>query len=72
MPPFGPVGRKELIRFLKQVGFEGPYAGGKHEFLVKGDLRLVLPNPHQGDIRRDLLIRVLRQAGISLNDWEKL
>lgn len=39
MPPFGPVKRKDLIKALKRAGFGGPYIGGKHEFLVKGELR---------------------------------
>jgi predicted RNA binding protein YcfA (HicA-like mRNA interferase family) len=72
MPAFVPIKRKELIRALKQAGFEGPYAGGKHEFLVKGNLRLTLPNPHPGEISRDLLSRILKQAGISREEWEKL
>ena len=72
MPSFGPVKRKDLIRAWKQAGFEGPHAGGKHEFMVKGDLRLTLPNPHQGEIGRDLLSRILKQAGISREEWEKL
>ncbi len=72
MPAFGPVKRKDLIRALKQAGFEGPHAGGKHEFMVKGDLRLTLPNPHQGEISRDLLSRILKQANISRDEWEKL
>jgi predicted RNA binding protein YcfA (HicA-like mRNA interferase family) len=61
-----------LIRTLKGAGFEGPHAGGKHEFMVKGNLRLTLPNPHQGEISKDLLSRILKQAGISRGDWEKL
>ena len=72
MPPFGPIKRKELIKALRQAGFEGPFAGGKHEFLVKGELRLVLPNPHQGEIGKELLARILRQANISRTEWEKL
>ena len=72
MPPFKPVKRKELIKALKQAGFEGPYAGGKHEFLVKGQLRLVLPNPHQGEISKDLLSRILKQAHLTREEWEKL
>ena len=72
MPSFGPVKRTDLIRALKQAGFEGPYAGGKHEFMVKGNLRLTLPNPHQGEIGRDLLSRILKQAGLSREEWEKL
>ncbi len=65
MPSFGSIKRKDLIRALKQ-------AGGKHEFMIKGILRLTLPNPHQGEISRDLLSRILKQAGISREEWEKL
>ena len=72
MPAFGSIKRKELIRALKRFGFEGPHAGGKHEFLVKGSLRLTLPNPHLGEISKDLLSRILKQAGISHEEWEKL
>jgi len=72
MPSFGPVKRKDLIKALRQAGFEGPYAGGKHEFLVKGEIRLILPNPHQSEISKDLLARILRQANISRVEWEKL
>lgn len=72
MSPFGPIKRNELIRALKKAGFQGPLAGGKHEFMVKGSLRLVLPNPHQGEIGRDLLARILRQAQLSRDEWEKL
>jgi hypothetical protein len=40
--------------------------------MVRGDLALVIPNPHKGDISRDLLRRLLRQAGVSREDWEAL
>ncbi len=40
--------------------------------LVKGELKLVIPNPHRGDIGVHLLIKVLRQAGISRDEWEKI
>ncbi len=72
MPRFGPVTRKALISYLRQLGFDGPYSGGKHQFMSNGSLTLRLPNPHQTDIGRELLIRILRQAGISRSDWEKL
>ncbi len=72
MPPFKPVKRKDLIKALKGAGFEGPFTGGKHEFLVKGELRLALPNPHQGEISKDLLARILRQANLTREEWEKL
>ena len=72
MPPFKPVKRKGLIKALKEAGFEGPYTGGRHEFLVKGQLRLTLPNPHQGEISKDLLARILRQANLTREEWENL
>ncbi len=59
MPPFAPVKRKGFIKALKRAGFEGPFAGGKHEFLIKGELRLILPNPHQSEISKDLLARII-------------
>jgi len=64
-----PVSRRELIQRLRKLGFEGPYAGGRHEFMLRGDHRLILPNPHRGDISVDLLQRILRRAGISREEW---
>ncbi|MFH1734879.1 MAG: type II toxin-antitoxin system HicA family toxin, partial [bacterium] len=62
MPKFGPTKRKDLIRNPKKLGWKGPFSGGKHQFMQKGDLTLRIPNPHQGDIGKELLIRILRQA----------
>ena len=72
MPRFGAISRANLIRYLRQLGFDGPYSGGKHQFMLKGDLTLRIPNPHQGDIGKELLARLLRQAGIDKDEWEKL
>lgn len=72
MPKFGPIKLRYLIKYLRQYGFEGPYAGGKHPFMMKGDLSISIPNPHREDIRRELLQRILKQAGISKKEWEKL
>ena len=72
MPPFAPLKRRDLVRYLRELGFEGPYVGGRHEYRVKGEVKLAVPNPHQGEIGRDLLARILRQAGMSRNEWEEL
>lgn len=70
MPRLGPVKRADLIRGLRQLGFEGPYSGGKHQFMRKGGQTLRIPNPHQSDVGRELLARILRQAGIDPATWE--
>ena len=70
MPRWGPISRRELVRSLRALGFEGPYSGGRHQFMVKGELVLTIPNPHGSDISVGLLARVLRQAGITRAEWE--
>jgi hypothetical protein len=35
MPSLGSISRKDLIRALRRAGFDGPYSGGKHPFMVK-------------------------------------
>ena len=72
MPVFGPIRRRELIASLRRLGFEGPFSGGRHEFMHKGDLVLTIPNPHRGDIGPKLLAMLLRQAGISRKEWERV
>jgi predicted RNA binding protein YcfA (HicA-like mRNA interferase family) len=72
MPVLGPIKRKDLIRYFRQLGFDGPYSGKKHQFMVKNNRTIRIPNPHQGDIGRELLIRILKQAGIDNQEWESL
>jgi predicted RNA binding protein YcfA (HicA-like mRNA interferase family) len=72
MPSFGPVKRRDLIRYLRQLGFEGSYSGGKHQFMVTDDITVRLPNPQQGDIGQEFLARILRQAKIDRQQWESL
>jgi len=40
--------------------------------MLKGVVRLRIPNPHQSDIGKELLSRILKQAGIDKDTWEKL
>lgn len=72
MPHLGPIKRKDLIYYLRQLGFEGPYSGTKHQLMMRGNTTLRIPNPHQGDIGESLLVRILKQGRISRAEWEKL
>jgi hypothetical protein len=51
------------------LGFEGPFAGGKHPFMIRGDVVVTLPNPHRAQIGVDLLQRVLRAARVGRDEW---
>lgn len=72
MPPFGPIKRRDLIAYLRQLGFDGPFSGKRHQFMSKETLRVRIPNPHRGDISKGLLAAVLEEAEISREDWEQL
>ncbi len=64
--------RRELIRKLRALGFQGPYQGGNHQFMRRGGRRLPIPNPHRGgDIAAGLLSRILREAGITEEEWDR-
>jgi predicted RNA binding protein YcfA (HicA-like mRNA interferase family) len=67
------ISRRELIDKFHQLGFDGPFSGGKHQFLIKGEMKIRIPNPHKSkDIHISLLIEILRQAGIDKNEFDKL
>lgn len=72
MPAIKPIRQKELIHFLRKLDFMGPYSGGKHQFMIKGNLRLRIPNPHKKEIGKNILKTILNEAQISLKIWEKL
>ena len=72
MPKIAPIKRKDLLYYLRQLGFDGPYAGGKHQIMEKGDLTVTIPNSHKRDIGKDFLVRILKQAGIDRKVWEDL
>jgi len=56
MPRLGPIRRVDLSHYLRRLGFDGPYAGGKHHFMVRENTTITIPNPHTGDIGKDFLV----------------
>ena len=69
MPGLRPISWRELVHRLKELHFEGPFSGGRHPYMIKGDLVLTIPNPHRGDIGIELLKRILKQAQLSPKAW---
>jgi len=65
-----PISRRNFIKRLRRLGWEGPLSGGKHEFMVKGPQKLPIPNPHLGgQISVAKLREILREIGISPEEW---
>lgn len=69
MAKLSPVSWSDLVKRPCVLGFEGSYRGGKHYFMVRGNTVLTIPNPHRKDIGVDLLFRILKQAGITKDEW---
>jgi predicted RNA binding protein YcfA (HicA-like mRNA interferase family) len=62
--------RKDIIRKFRALGWEGPVQGGRYQFMVKGKRKQKIPNPHRGEqYGVALLADILRQAGISHDEW---
>ncbi len=63
---------RKLVQKFRRLGWDGPYAGGRHLFMSKGSAKVHIPNPHHGDISVHLVIEILRQSGISKQEWDKV
>ena len=63
---------RKLVKKFRKLGFDGPYSGGRHLFMTKGDFKIHIPNPHRSDISKHLVAEILRQAGISSDRWNSL
>ena len=65
-----PVSQRDLIARLRELGWTGPKYKSDHPFMFKeGHPPLKVPNPHREDVSVDLLKKILKQAGISREEW---
>lgn len=71
MAELSPVSFEDLVKRLHHLGFEGPYQGGKHPYMIKDSLVLTIPNPHRKEIGIALLARILKRAGITKEQWSE-
>ena len=69
MPELAPIPRRKSIQRLYELGFAGPFAGGKHPQIKRSELTIIGPNEHEGDLGPSFLQRLLKQAGISRDEW---
>ena len=60
---------RELVERLRELGFEGPFQGGRHPYMIRGDVTLTIPNRHRDLVSVDLLERILRRGGITRDEW---
>lgn len=66
------IALRVLIKKFQALGYDGPYSGGRHQFMVKGPHKIRIPNPHgTREVHISLLREILRQANIPFDVWER-
>lgn len=73
MPRMPTVTPRQLIQALGKVGFEIDHQTGSHVVLWRSSdgVRLVVPL-HNRDLGRGLTLRIVKSAGLSRDEFEKL
>ena len=74
MPKLSSEKPRLVIKKLRSLGFEGPFGGGRHLFMRHPKTKIKIPVPfHKGkDIPRGTVRAIIRQAGVSLEEWHSL
>jgi len=76
MSKWTPCKRREFIRKLRQLGFEGPYSGTRHQFMVWKQHRLAVPSNVEYSVPqlKMMLSEVTGITGnkISVDEWHCL
>jgi len=71
-----PCRRRDFIRKLIKLGFNGPYSGTRHQFLIYKEHRLSIPSNSEYSIPqlKMMLNEVKEIVGrqISLDEWSDL
>lgn len=76
MSRWKPCKRRLFVRRLRALGFEGPYSGTRHQFLVYQQQRLAIPTNAEYSVPQ--LRMMLREAevllgrDIRLEEWDRL
>ncbi len=76
MSRWAPCKRVEFIRRLRRLGFDGPWSGTRHQFMVYGESRLAIPSNDEFSVPQ--LRMMLREAelimgrSITIEEWQVL
>jgi len=76
MTRWAPCKRLDFIRRLRKLGFDGPFSGTRHQFMIYEQYRLAIPS--RADYSVPQLRVMLREVediigrSISLEEWNEL
>jgi len=71
-----PCKRSDFIRKLLRLGFEGPFSGTRHQFVIYGKHRLAIPSNVEFSVPQlRMMIREVEKIlnrEITLEEWNQL
>ncbi|WGV24982.1 hypothetical protein [Halotia branconii] len=71
-----PCKRRDFVKKLRQLGFEGAFSGTRHQFMVYGQHRLTIPSNDEYSVPQlRMMIReieVIIEREITLEEWNNL
>ena len=70
LPTLRPV---KIVKILKKIGFEAIRQTGSHLILANRMTKKIVPIPiHNKDIKRGLLMSIIKQTGLTVKEFIKL
>jgi hypothetical protein len=76
MSRWAPCKRRDFIRRLRKLGFDGPYSGTRHQFMVYEQHRLAIPSNAEYSVSQlRMMIREVEaiiDREIAVDEWNKL
>ena len=76
MSQWTPCKRRDFIRCLRKLGFDGPYSGTRHQFMVYRRHRLAIPSNAEYSVSQlRMMIRETEEiigSEITVDKWNKL
>jgi len=71
-----PCNRRDFIRRLRQIGFDGPFTGTRHQFMIYKQYRLTIPsNKEYSTAQLRMMIREVEEIidrEITAEEWNIL
>jgi hypothetical protein len=76
MAAWRPLKRRDFIRKLRSLGFDGPFSGTRHQFMVLKQHRQTIPSNSEYSVPQvRMLVRqveTILARFISLDEWSSL
>jgi hypothetical protein len=76
MSQWHPSKRRDFIKKLRQLNFEGPYSGTRHQFMILNNQRLTIPSNIEYSVPQlRMMINEVKEIigrDISADEWNSL